>query len=448
MKEQEKLSTITRYANGVITGSDAAKQLGVTVRQVQRKKKTYLAEGISSIVHKSKGKPTGRGFTPEFEKRIISLYSEEYNGWNFCHFGDALEDDYNIFVSDSYLYKLLTANGYKSPARKRHKPKGHPPRARKENAGELVQVDASKHQWLYGTDEYFYLHGAIDDATGIVTACIMMKEETILGYQLLMRDTIKNYGIPECLYTDYRTVFQPGNANKEIPLEDYVAGKKIKNTRFAAMWDKLGSNIISTADPRAKGRIERLWRTFQDRLQKELHKRRISTMEEANRYINEIFLPRYNARFASSINCSKNYFIPVPENFDYNRQLAIWDERKILNGCYVSLGGKYYVVKRDGQTIYTTSRDKFPIYLYLDGTRHLYYDGAMCDLELVPQKLPTPRVAKVVKPQLVPTKLDKSNNTKPKNGSNSPWRQFNPDFLNRDKAKWNDENLASWVNLK
>ena len=441
MKEQEKLAIIIRYSDGVITGNEAAKQLGLTLRQVQRKKKAYLAEGMSSIVHKAKGKTNGRGFGDEFANRIISLYKEEYLGWNFCHFGDALEDDHGIFISDSYIYNLLTANGYKSPARKKHKPRSHPPRVRRENAGELVQIDASSHQWLYGTDEYFHLHGAIDDATGIVTACVIMKEETTLGYQLLMADTIKRYGIPECLYTDYRTVFQSAKANKEISLEDYVAGKKIKDTRFAAMWNKLGSNIISTTNPRAKGRIERLWRTFQDRLLKELRKNKISTMEEANRYINEIFLPRYNARFASSINCNKNYFIPVPEDFDYNRKLAIWDERKILNGCYVSLGGKYYIVKRNGKAIYTTSQDKFPIYLYLDGTRHLYYDGDICDLELVPQKLVKPKMAKVVNPSYVLMETNEKKSNATKKNHNSPWRQFNPNYLNREKTKWNDKNL-------
>lgn len=123
MKEQEKLAIIIRYADGVITGSDAAKLLGITVRQVQRKKKAYLANGMSSIIHKSKGKTTGRGFTLEFEQQIVSLYKEEYSGWNFCHFGDSLEDNHGIIVSDSYLYKLLTRKGIKSPSRKHHKPK-------------------------------------------------------------------------------------------------------------------------------------------------------------------------------------------------------------------------------------------------------------------------------------------------------------------------------------
>ena len=422
MEEQEKLAIIIRYANGVITGNDAARMLGITVRQVQRKKKAYLAEGMSSIVHKSKGRTTGRGFTPEFEQKIASLYLEEYNGWNFCHFGDSLKDDYDITVSDSYLYKLLTKKGFKSPSRKRNKPKSHPPRARKENAGELVQVDASKHQWLYGTDDYFYLHGAIDDATGIVTSCILMEQETILGYQLLMRDTIRNYGIPECLYTDYRTVFQYSNANKEMSLEDYVSGKEIKNTRFAAMWDKLGSSIISTTNPRAKGRIERLWRTFQDRLCKEFRKRKIRTIEEANRYINEIFLPRYNARFASKIDYNKNRFVAVSEDFDYNAKLATWVNRKIINNCYVSIDGKYYIVKQNDNVARIITSEKLPIYLYLDGTRHLYHEGHIYDLEVVPKLLAKPKVAKIQK--LTPEELHElRSNTGRINGKNSrsPW---------------------------
>lgn len=146
----------------------------------------------------------------------------------------------------------------------------HPPRPRRENAGELIQVDASKHKWFYNDETYYYLHGGIDDATGIVTSCFLTTQETIYGYQMIMKDTILNYGIPECLYTDYRTVFKSGK--KELTLEEELSGKEIKNTRFANMLNYIGTDIISTIDPRSKGRIERLWRTFQDRLYKELKK--------------------------------------------------------------------------------------------------------------------------------------------------------------------------------
>lgn len=422
MKEQEKLAIIIQYADGKISCSDAAKQLGLSVRQVQRKKKAYLVEGMSSIVHKAKGKASGRGYSEAFKQHILTIYRQEYAGWNFCHFGDVLEDEYGIFVSNSFLYRLLTNSGIKSPKKKKHKPRPHPPRPRRENAGELVQVDASKHQWLYGTDEYFYLHGAIDDATGIVVACILMEQETCLGYQLLMRDTIRHYGIPECLYTDYRTVFQSNQANKEMSLEDYVAGKKVKDTRFAAMWYRLGSDIISTENPRAKGRIERLWQTFQDRLVKELHKRKISTIKEANRYISEVFLPKYNARFASSIDPKHNYFVPVPDDFDYNRKLALWVTRKVLNASYVSVDNTYYAIQRDGRNVRILTPERLRILQYLDGSLHLEYEDELYDLKVVPKALVRPQ--KVVdKARLTSRELSELTR---KNSQNSPWRQWNP----------------------
>lgn len=429
MKEQEKLAIIIQYADGKISCSDAAKQLGLSVRQVQRKKKAYLAEGMSSIIHKSKGKTSGRGYSETLKKRILTLYREEYTGWNFCHFGDVLEDEYGIFVSNSFLYRLLTYNGIKSPKRKKHKPKPHPPRPRRENAGELLQVDASKHQWLYGTDKYFYLHGAIDDATGIVTACILMEQETCLGYQLLMRDTIKNYGIPECLYTDYRTVFQSSKANKELTLEEYLTGKKVKDTRFAAMWYSLGSDIASTEDPRAKGRIERLWQTFQDRLVKELHKQKISTIAEANRYINGVFLPKYNTRFASSINQKYNYFIPVPSDFDYNRKLALWVNRKVLNASYISIDNTYYAIQKGGKNVRILTPERLRVLQYLDGSLHLEYEDWLYELKVVPKAIVRPQKAaqKIVK-KARPTgdELSKLNR---RNSQNSPWRQWNPEWL-------------------
>lgn len=132
----------------------------------------------------------------------------------------------------------------------------HPPWERKEYAGELIQVDASKHKWFFGDDNYYHLHGSIDDSTGIVTGCYFTKEENIFGYQMVLYQTIKNYGIPECLYSDYRTVFQSNK--KELSIEEELQGKQIENTRFTNMLKHNGIDIISTTNPMVKGRIERL----------------------------------------------------------------------------------------------------------------------------------------------------------------------------------------------
>lgn len=175
--------------------------------------------------------PSKKGYGNKLKEKIINLYNNEYFGWNVHHFNDALEDDYKIIVSDSFIYNLLTSKGIASPYKYKSKKKAHPLRARRENAGELIQVDASKHQWIYGDTNYYYLHGGIDDSTGKVTSCFLAKEETVYGYQMIMRDTIRDYGIPECLYTDYRTIFKSNK--KQLTIEEELQGKEIKNTKFS-----------------------------------------------------------------------------------------------------------------------------------------------------------------------------------------------------------------------
>ncbi len=290
MKEQKINDILVKLISGEIKTSDAVRLTGLSERQIYRKKKAYKEIGIASIPHQNKNKPNGKGYSAELKNMILNLYLDEYSGWNFYHFNDVLEDYHHIKVSDTFIYNLLTSNGIHSPNEYKKRKSSHPPRERRENAGELIQVDASKHKWFYGDDKYYYLHGGIDDATGTVTSCFFAEQETIFGYQMIMKQTIINYGIPECLYTDYRTVFK--SPKTELTLEEEIDGKQIKNTRFANMLEHIGTDIISTINPRAKGRIERLWRTFQDRLYKELKKKNITTIEEANQYLNEVFIPK------------------------------------------------------------------------------------------------------------------------------------------------------------
>ena len=260
MKEQKIHKILIELVNNDIKVSDAARITGLSERQIYRKKKDFKVSGVSSIPHKSRNRPTGKGYSSIFKQSIIDLYLSEYSGWNFYHFNDMLQDFHDIKVSDSFIYNLLTSNGITSPHPYRHKKKSHPPRERKEFAGELLQVDASKHKWLFDDECYYYLHGSIDDSTGTVTGCFLDYEETIFGYQMILKQTIQNYGFPECLYSDYRTVFQSNK--KELSIEEELQGKHIENTRFTTMLKHNGIDIISTTNPMAKGRIERLWENF------------------------------------------------------------------------------------------------------------------------------------------------------------------------------------------
>lgn len=421
MKEQRTNDIMVKLISKEISMNDAIRLTGLSERQLYRKKKGYLKNGINSIPHKSRGKPNGKGYSKKLKDEIVRLYIEEYNGWNFYHFNDALEDYHKIKVSDSFIYVLLTSKGIEFPHKYKVKKKNtHPPRERRENAGELIQVDASKHQWFYGDSNYYYLHGGIDDCTGKVTSCFFQKEETTFGYQIILKETIENYGIPECLYTDYRTVFK--STKKELTLDEELEGKEIKNTRFANMLDHIGTDIISTMNPCAKGRIERLWRTFQDRLYNELKKKNIHTIEEANQYLKEIFIPKYNARFALPIDNTKNHFISPQKDFNYNIELAIWSEHKIYHNSYLKYNKQYHVILDNNEKVYIPTSGKVKVYKYLDGTEHILYNDKFYDLKAVKEYK-----SQTVKPITISLKSkEEINKSKAHKPTNSPWNKGLP----------------------
>lgn len=415
-KEEQRLNEIlVKFISKEIDIKQTCRLTGLSERQMYRKQKAYKEKGIQSIPHGLKINPSKKGYNDQLKNRIIDLYNNEYFGWNFHHFNDALEDNHDIKVSDTFIYNLLTKNGIESPYKYKVKRKTHPPRPRRENAGELIQVDASKYQWLYGDETYYYLHGGIDDATGIVTSCFLTYQETIYGYQMIMKETIEKYGIPECLYTDYRTVFK--SPKKELTLEEELQGKEIKNTRFANMLKYIGTDIISTIDPRSKGRIERLWRTFQDRLYKELKKKNINTIEKANQYIKNVFLPKYNARFASNIDYNKNVFIMVDENFDFNKELAVYSEHSVYHNCYLKYDKTYHVIMKNNEKVTLPTKQKVKVYTFVDGSEHILYNNEWYDIKAIKEiTINTIKSKTVVKTQ---EEINQSKAHKP--SKNHPW---------------------------
>lgn len=417
MREVERIKVLHQLITRQINNQQAADRLGLKVRQVQRLKKAYREQGNQAVIHGLKGRPSGRGYGTALKQQIVDLYIDEYNGWNFSHFNDTLEDMHNIKVSDHFIYQLLTMHGIKSPRAKKHRPRKHPPRNRKENAGELLQTDASLHLWIMLGDRKYALHGMIDDATSTVTALVLCDEETNRGYQLALADTIRRYGIPECLYTDFRTVFQ---TPKRLSPEEELEGKELEATRFAKMCNKLGMGIISTRSPQAKGRIERLWETLQDRLTKELEKANITTKKEANDYINDVFLPRYNARFASSIDCNKNRFVMVSKDFDYNTELALPITRTALHGCYVKVNNNTFIMHNtDGKLANFRSSTKLTVYMCLDGTYYAEYGKV--HYNLTPATIPQKPVVKTI--PKTPEELSRIRSEIAKK-NNSPWRKY------------------------
>ena len=175
-------------------------------------------------------------------------------------------------------------------------------------------------------------------------------------------------------------------------------------------------------NPCAKGRIERLWRTFQDRLYNELKKKNIHTIEEANQYLKDVFIPKYNARFALPIDNTKNHFISPQKDFNYNTELAIWDEHKIYHNSYLKYDKTYHIILDNNEKVYIPTSKKVKVYKFLDGTEHILYDEKYYDIKSVKDYQ-----IEVKKPIVVSLKTKKAiNKSKSHSPSNSPWKRGLP----------------------
>lgn len=420
LKNVDRIRVIQDYLSGQYTRKMAAINLGVTERQVTRIVSKYIEEGPESVIHGNTGKVALNRYPDDFRHHVVYLYTDKYgkNGvkLNFCHFMDKLIEEENIYIPYPSLRRILIEGGIKPPDTRAAKIIS-PPRPRRAFAGELLQVDASIHHWLYKDFNNYALHGAIDDATGIITGLWLEKAENIHGYQMVLKQTMKQYGIPKRLYADNKNIFT--NPKKKIKI-------KLKSPRFRALLTCLGIDIDTTSNPRAKGRIERTWRTLQSRLLNEICLRKINTIEEANAFIKE-YLPVFNKAFATSINPDRNSFKQVPADYDYNQNLALMKEVSIHNGCYITITGHYFVIRDIDKAHPLPSKAK--LYIFLDGSYHILANDKWHDLE----DIGPISIHKTLQDR-IRTEAARKNN-------NSPWKQYNPNFLNRERAKWDDENL-------
>ena len=284
---------LNQVERGGLTGKQAAGLVGLSVRQVRRLLAAYRKEGIAALAHGNRGRRPAHALTEETRKRVVVLAQGPYAGCNHHHLQDLLEEREGIRVSRPTLWRVLTAAGLRSP-RRRRPPQHRCRRERYPQEGMLLQVDGSRHDWLEGRGPYLTLVGAIDDATGTVPFVLFREQEDAHGYFLLLGEIIRRKGIPLALYSDRHSIFVV-NPKQSPTLEEQLAGEQ-QPTQFGRALRELGIQPILALSPQAKGRIERLWGTFQDRLVAELRLAGASTGEEANRVLGA-FLPRFNARF-------------------------------------------------------------------------------------------------------------------------------------------------------
>lgn len=343
--EIEKLIVIQSVIDGKRTGKEASDKLNLSERQIWRLVKKVKDNGIEGIKHGNCFINQPRFITDEFKENIKKLkLSDDYCDTNFTHFQELLEERENIKISYTSLYKILTEFGIKS--KKKHKDrKTHRQRKRKAHEGELVQADGTRFDWF--KDGHMYsIHGFIDDATGKVLGAYMCEHECLLGYLETLRQMLKDYGIPKCLYPDKFSVFFPVKAQK-LTIEEQLQGKTKPTTQFKRIIDILGIDMFPASTSQAKGRIERLWETFQDRLITEFKLNKIKTIDEANDFLKK-YIKKYNKRFSVKTESEESYFEPIPNYIDLDLLLSIKLTRKIDgSGSFTIKNKKFQILNNN-----------------------------------------------------------------------------------------------------
>lgn len=342
-KEELKAHIIKCCVDGNMTVKQAANRLGFSERYIKKLKARYKKYGVSSMLHGNCGRQPKRTLDIALKQKILDIRKQpEFDTVNVMHFKDILEEKYKIIVSYSFLYNFLKENNIKSP-RKHRKTKLHHRRNRRSKIGELLQIDATPHEFFIGDNNKYTLHGLIDDASGQITGLYMCKNECMQGYFEVIRQTLKNFGVPENIYADGSSIFFTTKKDK-LTLEEQLSGIEEPNTQFGKIMDELGIHLIHAGSSQAKGRIERLWNTLHDRLITEFKINNITNMEQANIFLKE-YIKKYNKKFKVKPKDKKKAFIPLLKSINLDTLLTVKYKRTVDNGACFSLNNVSFKIE-------------------------------------------------------------------------------------------------------
>ena len=292
MKDEKRLDVIQRVYRSELTVVQAAVVMGLSERQCYRVKARVGKAGAKGVVHGNRGRRCKRKIKDQTVRRVLELARGKYQGFNDHHLTEKLKEQEQIELSREKVRRILRADGISSP-KKRRGIKHRSRRERRASEGMMLQVDGSPHDWLEGRGPRMCLIGAIDDATSTVMGGFFVQAESSWGYFTLFSDIFRQPGLPQSIYTDCHSVLW---TDREPTLAEQLINKK-PSTGMGRGLEELGVTLILAHSPQAKGRIERLWNTFQDRLVSELRLAKAKTMEQAQAVL-ERYLPVHNRRFS------------------------------------------------------------------------------------------------------------------------------------------------------
>jgi hypothetical protein len=387
-RELRRLHVIQKVLERVIKQVEASEILSLSCRQIRRIVKRIKIEGDKGVIHKSRGRPSNRRIPDRIKDKVISLYQTKYKGFGPTLASEKLLERDGMRINDETLRSWLMETGDWKKTRKK---KGHRQwRERKHHYGEMVQMDGSHHEWFEDRGPRCVLMGYIDDATGDAFGRFYGYEGTIPAMDSFKR-YIQKRGLPMSVYLDkyktYKSTAKPSiqdELNDLEPLSDFERALK-----------ELGVEVLHANSPQAKGRIERLFGTLQDRLVKEMRLRGIKTLEEGNQFLEE-YLPLYNRRFSVSPKGKDNLHRPLVKGLDLDTILCRRTERALRNDFTVAHNHKLYQIEETIQTSKVMVQDR------IDGSIRIYYKGRALRFKEITERPVRERKEPVVVPKKKP----------------------------------------------
>lgn len=386
-EEQRRLQVLNGILEGTCSMGQAAKLMGVSERHGWRLLAAYRKEGAAALAHGNRGRSPAHRVSDGLRERVVALArSPAYTGCNHQRFTELLADQEGIVLSRPTVRRMLREAGLRSP-RRRRPPKRRSRRERMAQEGMLLQWDGSPHDWLERRGPRLTLVGAIDDATGTVPAATFRDQEDAQGYLLALKQILTAKGVPLAVYRDHSGIFER-HPNQRWRLEEELAGGAFP-TQVGRCLQELGIRSIAARSPQAKGRIERLWGTLQDRLVIELRLAGATTLEQANEVL-QAYLPRFNAQFGVPALDSGTSYRPLPAGLDLDTVCCFKYERTVANDNTVTLGEHRLQIQPD-QRRQSYARARVEVQERLDGSLAVYYQGRLLLTTAAPATAPVLR---------------------------------------------------------
>lgn len=323
-EERKRLEVFSRVKSGNLTLHQASELLGLSYRQTKRVWSRYGVAGDAGLVHRSRGRASNRQPMAGRKERLLALYREQYSDYGPTLAAECLAKENALKVPVTTLRRWLSQAGLWARRRKRKLHRRRRPR--REQRGELLQMDGSHHDWFEGRRPWAVLMVLIDDATGTVNARFFENESWPSAAESFRR-YVEQRGLPQALYVDRHGIYRA----ERDPTPEELLADQTPETQFGRALRELGVRLILARSPQAKGRVERMNGTLQDRLVKALRRANVCDLEGANEFLEQTFLPEFNSQFTVPATRTADGHQPLPRDTDLARVLSIQEERTVQN---------------------------------------------------------------------------------------------------------------------